>query len=742
MSSPAVALPAISSGARLACIGAVSALSILGGMLVPSLAEAATTAVGQGTYENDDAAVTLNGTWTKVASNQDSGGSTSSLSTAGYAELSFKTSGIRWITRKNGYSGIADVYVDGVKKTSVDLYSSTTRTQQVAYEVTGLSETTHTLRIVRTGTKNAASSSANIMLDAFVAPDVHAPDAPTGLKAVVSGAAVALTWDANAESDVKAYRVYRREGSSTTRTLVGTDNGDLRSLSDGARSPGASYTYDVVAVDTSDQVSGYSSAESVTMPISAKGAGTYENTSSAVTLSGPWSAVSSGMDSGGSYASLNAAGYAEISFKTSGIRWISRTNSYSGIADVYLDGVKKASVDLYSSTTKYQQVAYEATGLTETPHTLRIVRTGTKNAASSSPTITVDSFVAPDIYAPSAPTAVTTSAIRTGATVSWTASPEPDVASYRVFRRTSSTPDVLVATTGPQTTSFDDVGLADATGYTWTVVARDTSNNDSPASAAGTFTTAAGPVVTTQRYATCPTATTTVSTRNQLLAAIAAATPGTVIRLNPGSYGANYDITTTATPDKPIWICGPRTAIIDNADTTKGYGFRVTGASNLVLAGMTVRNVQKARPSPWPTCASRTSATKPSTSRPRPPTAPSSATPSTAPARTPPTTAKASTSAPPRATGASTTTASPTPATATSWPTTTSAPPPRRTSRPRPAPATAPCGRTPSTAPPSPPPTPTASSRSWATAGSSPATPAATPPPTPSRSGTPTPTTA
>jgi hypothetical protein len=593
MSSPAVALPAISSGARLACIGAVSALSILGGMLVPSLAEAATTAVGQGTYENDDAAVTLNGTWTKVASNQDSGGSTSSLSTAGYAELSFKTSGIRWITRKNGYSGIADVYVDGVKKTSVDLYSSTTRTQQVAYEVTGLSETTHTLRIVRTGTKNAASSSANIMLDAFVAPDVHAPDAPTGLKAVVSGAAVALTWDANAESDVKAYRVYRREGSSTTRTLVGTDNGDLRSLSDGARSPGASYTYDVVAVDTSDQVSGYSSAESVTMPISAKGAGTYENTSSAVTLSGPWSAVSSGMDSGGSYASLNAAGYAEVSFKTSGIRWISRTNSYSGIADVYLDGVKKASVDLYSSTTKYQQVAYEATGLTETPHTLRIVRTGTKNAASSSPTITVDSFVAPDIYAPSAPTAVTTSAIRTGATVSWTASPEPDVASYRVFRRTSSTPDVLVATTGPQTTSFDDVGLADATGYTWTVVARDTSNNDSPASAAGTFTTAAGPVVTTQRYATCPTATTTVSTRNQLLAAIAAATPGTVIRLNPGSYGANYDITTTATPDKPIWICGPRTAIIDNADTTKGYGFRVTGASNLVLAGMTVRNVQK-----------------------------------------------------------------------------------------------------------------------------------------------------
>ena len=142
-------------------------------------------------------------------------------------------------------------------------------------------------------------------------------------------------------------------------------------------------TYDVVAVDTSDLVSPSSTAASVTLPISAQGAGTYENDDDAVTLNGPWSVVSSSMDSGGSYASLGSAGYAEISFSTSGIRWIARLNSYSGLADVYVDGVKKATVDLYSATTRYRQVAYEATGLSETNHTLRIVRTGTKNAASS-----------------------------------------------------------------------------------------------------------------------------------------------------------------------------------------------------------------------------------------------------------------------------------------------------------------------------------------------------------------------
>ena len=152
--------------------------------------------VGQGTYENDDPAVTLNGAWTKASSVSDSGGSSSTLSTAGYAELSFNTSGIRWITRLNNYSGIADVYLDGVKKTTVDLYSSTTKTKQVAYEVTGLPETPHTIRIVRTGTKNPSSYSPSIMLDAFVAPDIHAPLAPAGLTATITGADVQLAWSA------------------------------------------------------------------------------------------------------------------------------------------------------------------------------------------------------------------------------------------------------------------------------------------------------------------------------------------------------------------------------------------------------------------------------------------------------------------------------------------------------------------------------------------------------------------
>ena len=253
----------------------------------------------------------------KVASSQDSGGSTSTLSTAGYAELSFSTSGIRWITRLNSYSGIADVYLDGVKKVSVDLYSPTTKTKQVAYEVTGLSETPHTIRIVRSGAKNPSSSSLNIALDAFVAPDVHAPDAPTGLVAPTTANKASLSWTANDEPDVAGYNVFRATGTGPF-TKISTGLVTSPAFVDDGLFPGTAYSYQVSAVDTSALESDRSPATTVTTPISPVGQGTYENDDPAVTLNGTWTRTASNQDSGGSTSSLSGAGVAEISFSQIG----------------------------------------------------------------------------------------------------------------------------------------------------------------------------------------------------------------------------------------------------------------------------------------------------------------------------------------------------------------------------------------------------------------------------------------
>ena len=369
------------------------------------------------------------------------------------------------------------------------------------------------------------------------------------------------------------------------------------SLDDGVQ-PGSSYHYQVTAVDSADNESPKSSVADATLTSKGLPAGTYEDDDADdVTLSGTWSKTAStgaNTDSGGSWSSLSTSGYAEMSFATSGVRWLARTNSASGLADVYIDGVKKTTVDLYSPTTKYAQNVYEVSGLSETGHTIRVVRTGNKNASSAGRNIILDAFVAPDVYAPTAPTAVKASAIRTGASVTWTKSPASDVASYRVLRRAAgSSTDVLVGTTSPQTTSFADVGLGDATTYSYTVVARDTSGNDSPASTVATFTTPAEAIGGTLRYSTCPTGTVNVTNRTTLVAALSTAKSGDVIRLAPGVYPGKYDITTVATADQPLWVCGPRTAVFDYGNFSDGYNIKITNAANVVLAGMTVRNAQK-----------------------------------------------------------------------------------------------------------------------------------------------------
>ncbi|GAA3580602.1 hypothetical protein GCM10022197_43110 [Microlunatus spumicola] len=549
---------------------------------------------GAGRYENDDPAVTLVGDWSVIPSTLESGGSYGALTTDGYAQVSFDTSGVRWISRLNNYSGTADVYLDGVKTATVDLYSSTTRFQQVVYEAKGLPETPHTLRIVRTGAKNAASRGSGIMLDAFVATDVYPPSAPRDLAVAPKPGGMDLRWTPSPETDVSAYRVYRGTASGTL-TLLSTQTADDSDAVDEGLQPGATFRYQVTAVDSSGNESARSAVVSGTVPMAALPAGTYQDDDASVTKTGAWERVESSNDSGGSSSFLNSAGYTELSFATSGIRWIARTNSYSGTADVYLDGKKTTTVDLYSAATRTGQNVYEVKGLPETGHTLRIVWTGKRNAASTGSRITLDSLVAPDIYAPASPATLTATPTRTGATLAWTKSPDRDVATYRLLRRAAgSTADVLVGTTDPATTTFTDVGLADAASYSWTVVARDTTGNDSRASVAAVLTTGADPYLAYPlRYSTCPAATKKVTNSKELTAAVAAGTSGTVIQLAPGTYAANVVISTKATADKPMWICGPRTAVIDNGDFTKGYGIRVNGANNLVLAGMTVRNVQK-----------------------------------------------------------------------------------------------------------------------------------------------------
>ena len=70
------------------------------------------------------------------------------------------------------------------------------------------------------------------------------------------------------------------------------------------------------------------------------------------------------------------------------------TNSNRGKADVYLDGTRVATVDLYSASGQTRKVVFSRAGLDPSvSHTLEVRALGTKNAASKGKRVDVDAFV-------------------------------------------------------------------------------------------------------------------------------------------------------------------------------------------------------------------------------------------------------------------------------------------------------------------------------------------------------------
>lgn len=92
---------------------------------------------------------------------------------------------------------------------------------------------------------------------------------------------------------------------------------------------------------------------------------------------------------------------------------------------------------------------------------------------------------------------------------------------------------------------------------------------------------------------TCPAATKTVSTADELTAALAAAAPGDSIRLADGTYEGKFVATRSGTDRAPISLCGGKGAVLDGGGVEAGYGFHLDGASRWQLVGFTVRNAQK-----------------------------------------------------------------------------------------------------------------------------------------------------
>ena len=125
---------------------------------------------------------------------------------------------------------------------------------------------------------------------------------------------------------------------------------------------------------------------------------TYDDIDPALQYTGSWSHVANQSYTGGDYKDTesfsNVAGDSvTVPFSGTAVRWIgSKTNNH-GNADVYIDGQKEATVD--ASGSQNQAVLFQQSGLTDGPHTLKIVVDGTHSAASTDNYVSIDAIDVP-----------------------------------------------------------------------------------------------------------------------------------------------------------------------------------------------------------------------------------------------------------------------------------------------------------------------------------------------------------
>lgn len=126
-------------------------------------------ALAQGTrVEHNDPTVVYSGNWYTNSSVAHSGGLAALTNTRGArATITFIGTGITWFGMKDGWSGLANLYLDGTM-TVVDTYGADNAYQQPIFMARGLAPGAHTLSIEVTHERDTQTQGSWVWIDYFV----------------------------------------------------------------------------------------------------------------------------------------------------------------------------------------------------------------------------------------------------------------------------------------------------------------------------------------------------------------------------------------------------------------------------------------------------------------------------------------------------------------------------------------------------------------------------------------------
>ncbi|RPJ10827.1 MAG: hypothetical protein EHM36_02705, partial [Deltaproteobacteria bacterium] len=288
-----------------------------------------------------------------------------------------------------------------------------------------------------------------------VSVDNTAPAAPLLVSAAPSGSDVTLTWQANAESDLAGYLLYRNGQLANVSGIV---TGDLKPY----LIPGTTYLdkglpdgkmeYHLVAMDQAGNVSHSSNTLDVTIDTRAPRATIVEPADRS---------------------------------KFQNQILVKAESPDIDIASVQLQ-YKRAEdttwINLNSPMTHSPYVTYLdplALGFVYVDYHLRAVATDRGEKTDSSPSIITVTYT--DLGAPEAPRDLAAMTNGSDVTLTWTANTDQDLDGYNVYR-TSGGPGTKVNASVVKGTTYQDAGLADGT-YSYEIKAIDSYGNESNPSA-------------------------------------------------------------------------------------------------------------------------------------------------------------------------------------------------------------------------------------------------------------------
>lgn len=331
--------------------------------------------------------VRYSGGWSALAGANYSGGTTRYANNKDdFVEIPFYGKQAVVIGHRNASGGLADVYVDGVYRTTVDYYTSQSMPQQAIYRTGPLPEGAHVVKLVLRGERSGGSSAytqvrfdvLRVLSDEETSPMLSAVAAGP----VLAGAPVSAT----SSKDGKLYLV--PSGTAETSAVIAAAaavSGSEATVTAGVygeldTSGLATGMYRVYAIDTYGNVSQGSDGIVLLNPETAY----IDNANGIVRYSGDWRLLEGqNYFLGSSSYANNRDDFVEIPFYGKQAVVVGHRNAAGGLADVYVDGVYKTTVNYYSSQSMPQQEIYDTGLLEEGIHTVKMVLKGERSGGSS-----------------------------------------------------------------------------------------------------------------------------------------------------------------------------------------------------------------------------------------------------------------------------------------------------------------------------------------------------------------------